>query len=272
MILIDSHVHIHDGIKFGELFTFSMRNFDVAGKRYLNSDERTYQRVLCLTETQDVSKFQELSSQSAIQEGELQGWNVTETSEDDSLLISHPVHGEMIVIAGRQIVTAERLEVLAIGTSRRILDGCPIAEVIEKVQNQQALAVIPWGFGKWIGKRGAVLGRVLGRAFQQPVFLGDNSGRPRIWPDPPQFVEARKCGMRILPGSDPLPFLSEYRRIGSFGFVMEETIGNINPAADIKHLLLDKRRAVHPYGQLENPFRFLRNQLAMQYRIRVGIR
>lgn len=272
MIYVDSHVHIHEGVDLGRLFACATRNFELAERAYGDLGEESRQRVLCLTETQSANKFHELASWATQGKNEIPDWQTSATSEDESLLVAHPNCGELIVIAGRQIVTAERLEVLAIGTKKVIPDGEPIVDVIQRVQANQALAVIPWGFGKWLGSRGAVLERVLGGPFRQPLFLGDNSGRPKYWRQPRQFADARNGGMLILPGSDPLPFRSEYKRIGSFGLVVEGVVCNKNPTADLKRLLLAEKPAVHPYGQLENPLRFLRNQIAMQYRNRIGLR
>lgn len=272
MIYIDAHVHIHRDVNIGMLLTSAVQNFHQAEKSLNGSVNQSSQYVLCLTEIQDVQKFQELKSRSKAAETERCHWQFRETRESDSLVAVHPDVGELIIIAGRQIVTSERLEVLALGTDKSIPDGNPITDVINRVQELDALAVVPWGFGKWIGKRGAVLDRVLRESFRQPIFLGDNSGRPKHWRRPPHFVEARNYGMRVLPGSDPLPFPSEFERIGSFGFVMEDSVSNINAAADLKRLLLDKKGIVRTYGHLESPIRFLRNQIAMQYRIRKGLR
>jgi len=250
------------------LLASAVQNFQRAEEHFSGSVNQSSQYVMCLTEIQAVGKFQELKSRSNAAETGACLWQIRATREDDSLVAVHPDFGELIIIAGRQIVTSEKLEVLALGTDKPIPDGDSISDIINAVQGLDALAVIPWGFGKWIGRRGAVLDRVLRKSYHQPIFLGDNSGRPKHWRQPPHFLEARKRGMRILPGSDPLPFPSEFKRIGSFGFVMEDSVSSSNASADLKRLLLDEKRAVHTYGQLENPFRFMRNQIAMQYRIR----
>lgn len=272
MIYVDAHVHIHEDVNIDTLLTSAVQNFQQAEKTLTSSASQPSQYVLCLTEIQAAQEFHELKSQAQAASADPSHWQIRATRENDSLVVTHPDFGELIIIAGRQIVTSEKLEVLALGTDKSIPDGNSITDVINGVQELDALAVIPWGFGKWIGKRGAVLDRVLREPFRQPIFLGDNSGRPKHWRQPPHFVKARKYGMRILPGSDPLPFPSEFKRIGSFGFVMEGDVSNINAAADLKRILLEENRTVQTYGQLENPYRFLRNQIAMQYRIRKGVR
>ena len=53
------------------------------------------------------------------------------------------------------------------------------------------------------------------------VVLGDNGGRPWFWTSVPQFDLAAELGMRVLPGSDPLPVPGDEARIGSYAFEIE---------------------------------------------------
>ena len=70
------------------------------------------------------------------------------------------------------------------------------------------------GFGKWIGRRGAVLQKLLATHNYPYLFLGDNSGRPSFWSKPHYFQLAKKQAIRILPDTDPLPFaLTMYKTI-----------------------------------------------------------
>lgn len=191
------------------------------------------------------------------------GWRFDLTQERCSLIARKSQEGTIILVAGRQIVTAERLEVLAIGTETQYSDGAPIEQVLRDVRESGALAVIPWGFGKWMGQRGKVLDALLRRE-KNGLVLGDNSGRPRALPYPSQFVAAQKLGMRILPGSDPLPFASENRRPGSYGVILESAIDLATPARDLRRLLADHEISITPYGAPEQTLRFVRNQVRMQ--------
>lgn len=190
------------------------------------------------------------------------GWRFDLTQERCSLIARKSQERTLILVAGRQIVTAERLEVLAIGTETQYSDGAPIEQVLRDVRETGALAVIPWGFGKWMGQRGKVLDALLRR--ENGLVLGDNSGRPRVLPYPSQFVAAQKLGMRILPGSDPLPFASENRRPGSYGVILESAIDLATPGRDLRRLLADHEIAITPYGAPEQTLRFVRNQVRMQ--------
>ena len=92
-----------------------------------------------------------------------------------------------LLIAGRQIVTEENLEVLALLTDRKFEDGLPLQEVIQTVRENKGISVIPWGFGKWMGRRGRFLESALEEAENSELFLGDNSGRPVFWSRPSHF-------------------------------------------------------------------------------------
>jgi len=147
-----------------------------------------------------------------------------------------------VVLAGRQVAAREDLEVLALGTTARHPDGQPIREVLAWARAQDALPVVPWGPGKWLGARAALLRALVEEARGQELYLGDESSRPISWSPPRPFAWAEAHGVRNLPGTDPLPFPRERTRAGGYGFWTD--------------------------GALESPLRFVRNQIAMQLRKR----
>jgi len=108
-------------------------------------------------------------------------------------------------------------------------------------------------------------------AAERPVggfFLGDGAGRPFFWGTPSHFREAEARGIRILPGTDPLPFPRQMGRAGSYGFLLEGTIDLTRPAEGIKTALLDPSSRLTPFGKAERALPFIRNQIAMQRRKR----
>ena len=130
------------------------------------------------------------------------------------------------------------------------------------------LAVLPWGFGKWWGRRGRVLDRFLETADPGRVFLGDNGGRFAGAGEPRQFALARRRSIPILPGSDPLPLAGDAHRVGSYGFVLDGPLDSTRPAAALKARLLALRDQPRGYGRLQPLWHFLANQLGMQWRKR----
>ena len=169
----------------------------------------------------------------------------------------------MVIVAGRQIVTRERLEVLALGKDLEIPDGLSMADTLEQVRESGALPVLPWGFGKWWGRRGSQVESVLQE--DRELFLGDSAGRLEGGIAPRLFRQAREIGIRLLPGTDPLPFSSHAGRAGSYGFRLPGAADEHRPATD---LLRRIRQAGQPrtFGRRAGLVRFLKDQTAMQLR------
>jgi hypothetical protein len=87
-----------------------------------------------------------------------------------------------------------------------------------------------------------------------------------LWPRPAQFRRAEERGIKNLPGSDPLPFPNEARRVGRVGVVLNGSLDLRYPAQDLKRKLLDSSTSFQQFGRREMPLRFVRNQLKMQLR------
>ena len=159
---------------------------------------------------------------------------------------------------------------LALGCAESWQDGLPASEVIDGVTGAGAVAVLPWGFGKWLGQRGRILRALIEKHRSQHLFLGDNIGRPVFFSEPHEFELGRSLGLTVLPGTDPLPFASESHRAGSFGCVVDGVVGDLQPWADLCRHLVQPGLSVRRFGRLETPLRFFRNQLAMQYVMRTS--
>lgn len=262
LILVDAHVHIYSCFELTQLFNSAFNNFAWAAAR--ENSNSTYSAILFLTETNQDNYFDYLTTLATDNIQLSPKLKVEITQEDCSLVVRHGSEGVLYLIAGRQIITAEDLEVLALAINHKIKDGKPIQKVIENTISWGGIPVIPWGFGKWIGRRGAVLEKLITTHNFPYLFLGDNSGRPSFWSNPYYFQLAQKQGIQILPGSDPLPFASEFCRVGSFGFAVSGIIDAKIPAQSIKQILLKSPVKLKPYGLPETPYRFIRNQITMQ--------
>src|SRR5690606_9685667 len=121
----------------------------------------------------------------------------------------------ILFIRGRQLVTAEGLEVLAAGVGGDLRSGQDLSPTLEGGRARGGWSTIAWGVGKWLGRRGRLVSEaVRAEAGSGDVFLGDNGGRPGLWRFVPQFDVAAENGMRVLPGTDPLPVPGDEARIG----------------------------------------------------------
>jgi hypothetical protein len=156
------------------------------------------------------------------------------------------------------------LEVLALFVDGDFTDGESLKETVLEVADMGGIPVLPWGPGKWLGRRGKIVEDAIGARDFPAFFLGDNGNRPSFWPRPRLLSLADQKGIAVLPGSDPLPFSSEASRPGSFGFSLTGAVNPHQPGTDLKRLLLKGEFFPKAYGSLEKPLRFVANQLKMQ--------
>lgn len=266
MILADAHVHIYDCFDLGRYLDAAYSNFRSEAIRLGHADNFT--PILLLAETAKDYWFDRLrgfaEGSNLHRNDVIQKWKFHHTGESVSILASSGSSKGLIIIAGSQVETEEGLEVLALCTAERFRSGIPLINLTKEVKKHDAIPVIPWGFGKWLGRRGKILNNFLKTQKDSMIFLGDNSGRPSFLLFPHHFKVAKRNGINILPGSDPLPFATEYGRVGSFGFLLEEKISETYPAENLKQILMKSKLKLKSYGNFENPFRFFRNQLRMQ--------
>lgn len=262
-ILVDGHVHIHSCYDLCSLFESAQRNFcHAAGTLDIGSQ---FSAVLLLTESKGANYFSSLRRK-AKDKTLVNGWRFKATLEPESLIAISPAGFELAIIAGRQIVTAERLEVLAVGTDKLFDDGEMISEVIDSVSAANGVSIVPWGFGKWTGRREKVINRLIDEFAERKFHLGDNSGRISAWREPAQFGSAEMQGQRVLRGTDPLPFAGQETRVGEFGFCINGTFDNSKPATSMRELLHADHVPAVSYGALESPVLFVKHQLMMQTR------
>jgi hypothetical protein len=139
-----------------------------------------------------------------------------------------------------------------------------LEETVASVEKEGALPVVPWGFGKWSGRRRRVLTKYLASRREGVFFLGDNSGRPNFLRFPDFRKEAPGVSVKVLPGSDALPFPSEQRKVGSFGFTLREGLDLRRPSESLKRILMRLGGVPTPFGSAESVLRFARNQMSLR--------
>ena len=242
-------------------------NFKNAASSF--NDNLPFVGVLFLTEDHNQNWFVKHSSKGSSGKSisKLKSWNIRSTQEECALIVEKNSYERIFIIAGKQINTLESLEVLALATTKQIPNGNPIRETISEILSVGGIPVLPWGFGKWLGKRGKVISQILNESKQsRNIFLGDNGGRPSFWRNPSHFKQAEKLRIQILPGSDPLPFEWEIRRLGSYGFSFCGSLNLDYPTKDLKKIILNPENRLQTYGELENFFNFVKNQVLIQVR------
>lgn len=257
LLIADGHVHVHG---------FPSRLFldtaaDNLGKAAAGLQQDPHGRLcyLLLTETVSENFFERAREAS----GGWRGWRIRRTAEPESLLAEDEAGRRLVLVAGRQVTTRRRLEVLAIGTLRRFASGMAIHEALDAILDSARLAVIPWGFGKWLGSRGRVVEQELRRVGSPRLFLGDNGGRLRWTPRPRLMARAEAAGVRVLPGSDPLPFSDQLRKVGQAGFATRGSVDLEKPLAALVDALASGA-ALRPFRAGERTHRFVLAQIRMQ--------
>ena len=263
--MVDAHVHCHAGVSPVRLLDHAAANIaDAAAARQI----RPAAGWLLFTEMAKDDAFAAFA-RAASAGTALDGWQISRTDEPISLLAEGPAAFPLVLVAGRQIVTAEGLEVLAIGALGPFADGLDLAATVAAVQAADGLAVLPWGFGKWWGRRGAVVADFLAAATPGSLFLGDNGGRLQGAPPPAAFATAAAKGIPVLPGSDPLPLAAEAETAaGRYGFVLEAVVDADHPAAGLVAHLEALREQPQSFGTRQSLLPFVSRQLAMQWRKR----
>lgn len=266
IILFDVHVHIYDCFSFQNFFDSAIKNFKNEIKK--NGIDADFQAIIVLTDWLKENWFQYLidsiEKNKIAYQNTIGNWSFHRTKENISLVARRTDGESIFIVAGKKIITSENLEVLALATQVAFDVGIPLVAILDQIKQYDAIPVIPWAVGKWIGKRGRVIKGLLDNATEPDYFLCDNGNRPNFWPRPTLFDYAEKKGIQVLAGSDALHFASEACRVGSFANLTHGTIDPDYPATGLKKMLRDPKTRIRTYGKLEKPVRFFRNQLAMQ--------
>jgi hypothetical protein len=265
-LFVDAHVHFHPGYEADAFFRAAHANFARAAA---DLSVVSGLGVLCFTESAGAHYFRCIRDAGTAGGG---AWCFDKTSEDTSLIARRVSGEELVLIAGRQMVTGDGLEVLAIGTVADLPDGLQLDEAIRLCLSQDVVPVVPWGFGKWWFSRGLHLANLLQSSMGPHVFLGDNGGRLRFARPPRHFALSRQLGRPILRGTDPLPFRDEAERAGRYGVVLEGPVDLTRPTASLKTLLRGLSTQPPAFGERVGLAAFIRAQVVMQWQKRVGHR
>jgi hypothetical protein len=262
-LYVDAHAHYHSVFQPRRYLAAACENF----QRYFHSQrDDSWIGVLLLADTQSQNTIEQLATASIVD------WALEPTEDECAWLARQDGRVRLVLVAGRQIATAERLEVMALATSNCFEDGQSVHDTLRQVCSAGAIPVVPWGFGKWSFQRGAIVAQLMQSlssgdlGFEREVFLGDNGGRARVLGAPRLFNLATNLGLRILPGSDPLPLARHIDTVGSYGFSLPYSCDEARPATQLKTLLGRNRSQPRTYGHLQPTGVFVRNQVAMQLR------
>lgn len=181
-----------------------------------------------------------------------------EKAESSSLVLCRRSDGRQVtLLPGRQVIAAERIEVLALCTDALFSDGIPAADLITSIREKNGVPVLPWSPGKWFFQRGKVIEHLLRRFTPQDFLLGDVSLRPVGWLLPLLMRKGRRLGFQIISGSDPLPFSGEEELFGICGSRIVSSEANLPPDEMLRSLLAGRAK-VRSFGSRSAPLELFR--------------
>jgi len=258
-LIVDGHIHYYDCYQVDQFFDSALAQMERLGKQTVPAGS-SFTKILLFTEGKDNNFFARFKANPAIKTKNDYSF---EALEEESIKLMQLGQTVAYILRGRQIVTRENLEVLTLASNLDIPDGLPIRQVIEQIIENENIAVLAWGTGKWLFKRGRII-RSLLEEYRSPFLLvGDNSARPGFWPSPIPFRMAKKSGTPLISGSDPLPFPQEYKKAGSYCFVLNGDFAPGTPAQSIRKLLSCRPLVPKLLGHRDNTVEFFQRQIKM---------
>lgn len=264
-LMIDGHVHIYDCYDPSRFFRTANAYLDhYYDTLYANGIPHA--KLLLLTEAKNNDFFSRWKAEGGF-ENDL-GYSFSTTEEEESLRLDKEGKPQCYVIRGRQVITREKLEILAIGSDNSIPDGLPARQVLDTLIERRQLAILAWGVGKWMFSRGRVIQDLIRAYHSRYVFTGDNSGRPVFWPRPSQFKFAETLQVAMLNGSDPLPFEDETGKPGSFGSTVEGTFVSGKPYLSLNEIMVTPgvQRRLETFGRRDGVAGFFKRQSRIYFK------
>lgn len=253
-LIADTHLHLYPCYQFDHAFSLLLDR--LAGE----NPQAVF--AACLAERADCHVYDLLLAG----EAPLNDFTIEQTDKGQLVLRRNNDGKRLHLLPGRQIVAAERIEVLALCTDALFSDGLPAAELIRSIQEKNGVPVLPWSPGKWLFRRGKVIAALLRDFTPQDLLLGDVSLRPQGWPLPLLMRQGGRLGYATISGSDPLPFSGEEKLFGSYGSRLVSTDQHLTPG-ELLHRLLAGRAEIAHFGSRSSAlavFRRLRYNAAVR--------
>ena len=242
--IIDSHIHVYPCYDLDRAFSTLLSSMDGIAPNAV--------KVACLTERYDCDFFNELSADSTPLDDR---FSVREDPNEACLWIQRQDGGGSVaLLPGRQVVSSENIEVIALVHRERIADGLPAAQIVEAVLNNNGVPMLSWSPGKWWFRRGKVVASLLERFSPANIVIGDTGLRPVGWSTPWLMRKAGNRGFRVLAGSDPLPVIGEERYFGSYMTEAETASAIESPTALIRSITTDIGVSLSVRGSRLMPF------------------
>lgn len=254
---VDCHVHFYDMFNINLAVDTSWQNV----KRLERGT--TKGQCWCLTSAPGIDGIASLNAAIERQKSEKQILVYSDDTGQRVARIETP-NGPILIVPGTQAISSEGLEVLSLGVEIDVKQKIGIRELVTLISHRGGLPVVPWGVGKWIGRRGDLVQDLVADLDSCKLLLADNANRPWWWRYPKLLAEANSAGISVVHGSDPLPIAKEEERIGSAGILC--SVRSLDTAwTEIRtSLLAHVGASTNIYGKPLSNMRFWRNQILLR--------
>ncbi len=202
--IVDTHLHLYPDYRIEQAFASFLA-------RTKSADE-SVTSVACLAERHDCHFFKAFQTN----EISVSGFETKTVSAKVLEIVRSSDAQSFYLIPGRQVISSENIEVLALNCDQDINDGQDAATIIEQCKALGGTPVVAWSPGKWFGQRGKVVNTLLEKYTPADFLIGDTSLRPIGWGLPLLMRKAKKMGFKVIAGSDPLPFVGEENWFGAY--------------------------------------------------------
>ncbi|NLB55090.1 MAG: hypothetical protein GX811_04880 [Lentisphaerae bacterium] len=230
-IVIDGHLHIYPFYDYALALKTLFNALDNVAMPFLEPGE-TPVRIALMAERRDCKFFRDLPTRNS-------GFKIEHLDSNWAMLSDHKFGEHLYILPGRQIVTAERIEVLALTVESDVPDGLPVKQVLNMLKDYQAIPVLAWAPGKWFFTRGNLVSSLLTENEPGSFLLGDTSLRPIGWPIPKLMQQGHSLGYKVIAGSDPLPAFGEERMAGAYGIHVKTWFDPDDPVTSVRKILSD---------------------------------
>ena len=255
--LLDTHLHLYPSYDLPRAINQLLDSSADRGEQI--------SRGACLAERHDCQYFKRLrDGDIKLDDFEL------DCPEENELRLTRNKDGlSLNLLPGRQVITRENIEILALACPEMIDDGQPALDVIFQLNQLKRIPVLTWSPGKWFGQRGELVTRLITELDKQDFLIGDTTLRPYGWLTPRLMKRAQQIGFTVVAGSDPLPFSGEESWLGAYYTVVESKIAL--SATALLHAIKkgDKTLKLHNTGKRSQPldlFNRLRKNAASKKR------
>ncbi|NNE07352.1 MAG: hypothetical protein HKN20_02195 [Gemmatimonadetes bacterium] len=229
-LLIDTHYHLYPSHRAGVAVRSLLANLDTirrTGPGTENDTEDDLAAILLAIDATDPLAALLKNRDSLHREG------ITLESDSARGMLTCARDGiTATLFPGRQFLSTERIEVIALGEMPAPAAAAPLSHILASIEDAGCVAVVPWSPGRWTGKRGRIVNDALAKRERGGVLLGEIALRPAFAPATRVHRGAGKRGAPFLYGTDPLPARGDERMGGRFATRFPELdVASCTPSA-----------------------------------------